>query len=48
MFQAPCKRLNVSDVKREDLLQVKTYLKKQEFSGRTIYNNFLNVCIFLA
>ena len=48
LFQASCKRLNVSDVKREDLLQFKTYLKKQELSGRTIYNNFLNVCIFLA
>jgi integrase len=48
LFQASCKRLNVSDVKREDLLHFKTYLKKQEFSGRTIYNNFLNVCIFLA
>jgi integrase len=48
LFQASCKRLNVNDVKREDLLQFKTYLKKQEFSGRTIYNNFLNVCIFLA
>jgi integrase len=40
--------LNISDVKREDLLHFKTYLKKKEFSGRTIYNNFLNVCIFLA
>jgi integrase len=53
LLQASCKRLNVTDVKREDLLQFKTYLKKQEFSGRTfsgrtIYNNFLNVCIFFA
>jgi integrase len=48
LFQASCKRLNVSDVKREDLLHFKAYLKKQEFSGRTVYNNFLNVCIFLA
>jgi hypothetical protein len=45
LFQASCRRLNVPDVKREDLLQFKTYLKKQEFrgrafSGRTIYNNF--------
>jgi integrase len=48
LFLESCKRLNVSDVKREDLLQFKTYLKKQEFSGRTIYNHFLNVCIFLA
>jgi integrase len=43
-----CKRLNIADVKREDLLHFKTYLKKKEFSGRTVYNNFLNVCIFLA
>ena len=43
-----CKRLNVADVKREDLFHFKTYLKKQEFAGRTVYNNFLNVCIFLA
>jgi hypothetical protein len=48
LFLESCKRLNVSDVKREDLLQFKTYLKKKEFSGRTVYNNFLNVCIFLA
>jgi integrase len=48
LFLESCKRLNLGDVKREDLLHFKTYLKKQEFSGRTIYNNFLNVCIFLA
>jgi integrase len=48
LFLEPCKRLNVSDVKREDLLQFKTYLKKLEFSGRTIYNHFLNVSIFLV
>jgi integrase len=48
LFLESCKRLNVSDVKREDLLQFKTYLKKQEFAGRTIYNHFLNVSIFLA
>jgi integrase len=48
LFLESCKRLNVSDVKREDLLHFKTYLKKQEFAGRTVYNNFLNVCIFLA
>jgi integrase len=48
LFLESCKRPNVSDVKREDLLQFKTYLKKQEFAGRTIYNHFLNVSIFLA
>jgi integrase len=48
LFLESCKRLNVSDVKREDLLKFKTYLKKQEFAGRTIYNHFLNVSIFLA
>jgi integrase len=48
LFLESCKRLNIADVKREDLLHFKTYLKKQEFSGRTVYNNFLNVCIFLA
>jgi integrase len=48
LFQESCKRLNIGDVRREDLLQFTTYLKKLEFSGRTIYNHFLNVCIFLA
>jgi integrase len=48
LFLESCKRLHVSDVKREDLLQFKTYLKKQEFAGRTIYNHFLNASIFLA
>jgi len=53
LFQESCRRLNLTDVKREDLLQFKTHLKKQQFrgrpfSGRTIYNNFLNVCIFFA
>jgi hypothetical protein len=39
-------RLNVTDIKRDDLLLFKTYLKKQEFSGRTIYNHFLNARSF--
>jgi integrase len=48
LFLESCKRLNVSDVKREDLLGFKTYLKKQGFAGRTIYNNFLYLTIFLV
>ncbi len=47
LFKESCKRMNVSDVKREDLLHFKTYLKKQSLSGRSIYNHFLNVSIFL-
>lgn len=49
LFQESCRRLNVQDVRREDILAFKTYLKKQftsEKGGRAVYNNFLNVSVF--
>jgi integrase len=46
-FAASCKRTSVNDVTREDLLAFKTYLRGQELSGRSVYNNFLNVMVFL-
>ena len=30
------------------MLSFKTYLKKQEFSGRSLYNHFLNITIFFV
>ncbi|MGC1493357.1 MAG: site-specific integrase [Candidatus Acidiferrum sp.] len=47
LFLQSCKRLNVADVKREDLLAFKTFLKREELGQRTTYNHFLNVTIFL-
>jgi len=48
LFLQSCKRLNVADIKREDLLGFKTFLQKTEELGeRTVYNSFLNVTIFL-
>jgi len=48
LFLGSCKKLNVGDVDRTDMLHFKTYLKRQEFSGRTIYNHFLNITIFFV
>jgi integrase len=49
LFQQSCHRLNLSDVRREDLLAFKTFLKKQKDIGeRSQYNNFLNTMIFFA
>jgi integrase len=48
LFLESCKRLNVADVGRTDMLNFKTYLKKKEFSGRTMYNHFLNITIFFV
>jgi integrase len=48
LFLESCKKLNVGEVGRTDMLHFKTYLKKQEFAGRTIYNHFLNITIFFV
>jgi integrase len=48
LFLESCKKLNVGEVGRSDMLHFKTYLKKQEFSGRTLYNHFLNITIFFV
>jgi len=48
LFLESCKKLNVGDVGRTDMLHFKTYLKRQDFSGRTIYNHFLNITIFFV
>lgn len=47
LFKQSCHRLHIGDVKREDLLGFKTFLKKQEISDRSRYNHFLNVTVFL-
>ena len=36
----------VQDVQRSTMLAFKTYLKNQDLSARSIYNNFLNVMVF--
>jgi integrase len=46
-FAQSCKRLNVEDIKREDLLTFKTHLRNEKLSERSIYNNFLNTMVFL-
>ena len=48
LFLESCKKLNVGEVGRSDMLHFKTYLKKQEFAGRTLYNHFLNITIFFV
>ena len=48
LFLESCKKLNVADVGRTDMLAFKTYLKRQEFSGRSLYNHFLNITIFFV
>jgi integrase len=47
LFLQSCRRANVASVTREDLLAFKTFLKKQDLSGRSVYNHFLNVCVFM-
>lgn len=54
LFKQSCHRLHVSDVKREDLLAFKTFLRKVVnekraggISERSIYNHFLDVTVFL-
>jgi len=46
-FAASCKRVNVEDVKRQDLLDFKTHLRNEKLSERSVYNNFLNTMVFL-
>ncbi len=43
-----CRKLNVAEVGRADMPAFKTYLKRQKFSGRTLYNHFLNMTIFFV
>src|SRR6266436_127553 len=47
LFLESCKRLNVADVRREDMLAFKTFLKKEELGERTTYNHFLNMMTFV-
>jgi integrase len=47
-FTQSCKRANVEDITREDMLTFKTYLRNEgDLSETSIYNNFLNAMIFL-
>jgi integrase len=46
-FAESCKRVNVQDITRKDLLSFQTYLRGQEMSERSVYNNFLNTAVFL-
>lgn len=47
-FTKSCKRANVEDIRREDLLAFKTYLREQaDLSDAAIYNNFLYAMIFV-
>jgi Phage integrase SAM-like domain len=48
LFLESCKKFKVADVDRTDMLQFKTFLKRQGFEGRTIYNHFLNITIFFV
>ncbi len=50
LFSESCKRKFLKDVKRTDVQAFKTFLKKTEldFSGRTIFNHFANLMIFLS
>jgi len=48
LFLESCRKLNVAEVGRADMLTFKTYLKRQKFSGRTLYNHFLNITIFFV
>ena len=48
LFKISSRRTLLADVTRQDLLAFKAYLAKQKMAPRTIYNNFLNVMIFLA
>jgi integrase len=48
LFLESCKKLNVGEVGRTDMLHFKTYLKHKKFAGRTLYNHFLNITIFFV
>jgi integrase len=46
-FTQSCKRTNIEDIKREDMLAFKTHLRDEGLSETSVYNNFLYVMIFL-
>jgi len=46
-FVQSCKRTNVEDIKREDMLSFKTHLRDEDLSETSVYNNFLYTMIFL-
>jgi integrase len=46
-FALSCKRPNLSSITKDDVLAFPSFLEAEELSQRTIYNNFLNVMIFL-
>lgn len=48
LFQKSCRAATAESVKREDMLAFKSYLRNTEkMSERSVYNNFLNVMVFL-
>jgi integrase len=48
LFKESCRRQNVQDVRREDILAFKTYLRKKKIEGRSLYNHFLNTSVFFG
>lgn len=48
LFVKSCSKLRVSDINREDMLKLKSDLKAEGLSGRSVYNHFLNVMTFIA
>ncbi len=46
-FTQCCKRVNIEDITRDDMLTFKTHLRNEKLSGRSVYNDFLYVMIFL-
>src|ERR1700747_3117510 len=47
LFARSCKQARTDGIVREDLLAFKTFLRRQGFSERSVYNNFLNAMVFL-
>lgn len=46
-FEKSCERTAVNEITREDLLAFKVFLRGQHLGKRSVYNNFLNVMVFL-
>lgn len=46
-FLQSCSKPTVESVDRSDMLNFKTFLRSKAFSKRYVYNNFLNVAVFL-
>jgi integrase len=46
-FKLSCKRANVQTVTHKDMMAFKMFLRGEKLSERAVYNNFLNVMIFL-